>query len=95
MGAPGMGVDGVLWRADSEFLRAISAEGLGSMKRDVAPQGWRFAAKHAEGEWQLELTLASWATLAGSGRLAAAIWRGSAHERGGLKSVTPGWLEVG
>jgi hypothetical protein len=29
MGAPGMGVDGVLWRADSEHLRAISAEGLG------------------------------------------------------------------
>lgn len=95
MGAPGMGVDGVLWRADSENLRAISAEGLGSMKRDAAPQGWRFAAKYEQSHWQLELTLPGWTTLDGSARLAAAIWRGSAHERGGLKSVTAGWLEVG
>jgi DMSO reductase family type II enzyme heme b subunit len=94
MGAPGMGVDGVLWRADSEELRVISAEGLGSMKRDAAPPGWRFTARHEQGEWQLELTLPGWATLDGSGRIAAAIWRGSAQDRGGLKSVTPGWMEV-
>jgi complex iron-sulfur molybdoenzyme family reductase subunit gamma len=95
MGAPGMGVDGVLWRADSENLRLISAEGLGSMKRDDAPSAWRFAAQHEQGEWQLELTLPGWATLDGSGRIAAAVWRGSAQDRGGLKSVTPGWMEVG
>jgi complex iron-sulfur molybdoenzyme family reductase subunit gamma len=95
MGAPGMGVDGVLWRADSEKLRTIRAEGLGSMKRDDAPANWRFAAKYEQGFWQLELTLPGWATLDGSGRVAAAIWRGSAQDRGGLKSVTPGWLEVG
>ena len=94
MGAPGMGVDGVLWRADSEELRVISAEGLGSMKRDAAPPGWRFTARHEQGGWQLELTLPGWATLDGSGRIAAAIWRGSAQDRGGLKSVTPGWMEV-
>jgi DMSO reductase family type II enzyme heme b subunit len=94
MGAPGMGVDGVLWRADNEHLRAISAEGLGSMKRDDALPGWRFAAEHEKGEWQLELTLPGWATLDGSGRIAAAIWRGAAQDRGGLKSVTPGWVEV-
>ncbi|MCP4005796.1 MAG: hypothetical protein GY725_16520 [bacterium] len=95
MGAPGKGVDGVLWRADGQNLHAIRAEGLGSMKRDAAPEGWRFAAKHERGFWQLELTLPGWATLDGSGRLAAAIWRGSAQDRGGLKSVTPGWTEVG
>ena len=95
MGAPGMGVDGALWRADSERLRSISAEGLGSMKRDDAPESWRFAARHEGGIWQLELTLPGWATLDGSGRLGAAVWRGSAQQRGGLKSVTPGWLEVG
>lgn len=94
MGAPGMGVDGVLWRADNEHLRAISAEGLGSMKRDDAPPGWHFAARHEKSEWQLELTLPGWATLDGSGRIAAAIWRGAAQDRGGLKSVTPGWVEV-
>ncbi len=95
MGAAGMGVDGVLWRADSEALHAISAEGLGSMKRDAAPQAWRSSAKHEQGYWQLEFTLPGWATLDSSGRIAAAIWRGSAKDRGGLKSVTPGWVEVG
>ena len=95
MGAPGMGVDGVLWRADREDLYRINAEGLGSMKRDEAPASWRFAARHEQGIWQLELTLPGWATLDSSGRVAAAIWRGSAGDRGGLKSVTPGWLEVG
>ncbi len=95
MGAPGMGVDGVLWRADRESLYVIAAHGLGSMKRDHAPQGWRFSAGHEDGFWQLEFTLPGWATLDGSGRIAAAIWRGSAQDRGGLKSVTPGWLEVG
>ena len=95
MGAPGMGVDGVLWRADSEELRAISAEGLGSMKRDDAPPGWRFSAQHASGGWQLELTLPGWTTLDASSRVAIAVWRGAAQDRGGLKSVTPGWLEVG
>jgi DMSO reductase family type II enzyme heme b subunit len=94
MGAPGMGVAGVLWRADSERLRAIRAEGLGSMKREDAPKGWRFVARHEQGFWLLELTLPGWTTLDGSGRIAAAIWRGSARDRGGLKSVTPGWLEV-
>jgi len=95
MGAQGKGVDGVLWRADSERLHSIRAEGLGSMKRDEAPPGWRFAAIHEQGFWQVEFTLAAWDTLDHSGRIAAAIWRGSAQDRGGLKSVTGGWLEVG
>ena len=94
MGAPGLGVDGVLWRADREQLIAVAAEGLGTMKRSDPPAGWRFDAKHAGGVWQLELTLPGWATLDASGRIAAAVWRGSAQERGGLKSVSPGWLEV-
>ena len=92
MGAPGLGVDGVLWRADTERLIAVQAEGLGTMKRSEAPAGWRYDAKHAGGVWQLELTLIGWSTLDASGRVAAAVWRGSAQERGGLKSVSPGWL---
>jgi DMSO reductase family type II enzyme heme b subunit len=95
MGAPGMGVDGVLWRADSATLYRVSAEGLGSMKRDTPPARWRFDARHDQGHWQLELTLPGFATLDGSGRLAAAVWRGSARDRGGLKSVTQGFVEVG
>jgi DMSO reductase family type II enzyme heme b subunit len=94
MGAPGQGVAGVLWRADSERLHAIHAEGLGSMKRDHSPDGWRFSAKHDKGFWQLELDLRGWSALDQSGRVAAAIWRGSAQDRGGLKSVSAGWIEV-
>lgn len=95
MGAPGAGVDGVLWRADSERLLAIGAEGLGTMKRDAAPARWSFAARHEQGFWQLELHLPGWATLDESGRVAAAVWRGAAQDRGGLKSVTPDWMKVG
>ena len=95
MGAPGMGVDGVPWRSDSESLHSIRAEGLGSMKRDAAPSGWRFAAQHEQGFWRLEFTMPGWNTLDRSGRVAAAIWRGSSQDRGGLKSVTGDWLEVG
>jgi len=95
MGAPGMGVDGVLWRADSDRLRSIGAEGLGSMERHDAPEAWRFVAKHERGFWQLDLTLPGWTTLDDSSRVAAAIWRGSAQDRGGLKSVTAGWTRVG
>jgi DMSO reductase family type II enzyme heme b subunit len=95
MGAPGMGVDGVLWRADTENLLAVQAEGLGSMVRSEAPDDWQARASHEGGFWRLDLRLPGWFTLNASGRLAAAIWRGDAKERGGLKSVTPGWLEVG
>ncbi len=94
MGAPNKGVDGVLWRADGENLYTIQAEGLGSMKRGDAPQAWQFTAGHEEGFWQLELNLPGWSTLDSAGRLAVAVWRGSAQDRGGLKSVTPGWLDV-
>jgi hypothetical protein len=68
---------------------------LGTMKRDNAPESWRFTARHDQGFWQLDLTLTGWATLDGSQRVAAAIWRGASRDRGGLKSVTPGWMEVG
>ncbi len=94
MGAPGMGVDGLLWRADRDRLHRVRAEGLGTMTRGEAPQDWRFEASHERGFWRLDLTLPGWSTLDTAGRLGAAIWRGSAQERGGLKSVTPGWVEL-
>lgn len=95
MGAPAMGVSGVLWRADSETLHAIRAEGLGTMKRGEVPEGWRASASHDAGHWQLELSLPGFAALDATGQLAAAIWRGAAQERAGIKSVSPGWIEVG
>jgi len=86
---------GVLWRADTENLLAVQAEGLGSMVRSEAPDDWQARASHEDGFWRLDLRLPGWFTLNASGRVAAAIWRGAAKERAGLKSVTPGWLEVG
>lgn len=95
MGAPGLGVDGVLWRANAERLFAVQAEGLGTMKRSEAPAGWSSKATYSGGFWQLDLLLPGWATLDASSRVATAVWRGSAQDRGGLKSVSPDWLEVG
>jgi hypothetical protein len=46
------------------------------------------------GVWRVAFELATWPSLAEQRQLAAAIWRGAAAERGGLKSVTPGWIEV-
>ncbi|MFN8600050.1 MAG: hypothetical protein U0842_06235 [Candidatus Binatia bacterium] len=94
MGAPGLGVEGVLWRADTERLFAVHAEGVGTMRRSDAPAGWRYDARHAGGFWELDLTLPGWAALDGAGRFATAVWRGSAGDRGGLKSVSPDWLQA-
>jgi steroid C-25 hydroxylase gamma subunit len=94
MGAPGLGVDGVLWRADGDALLHVSAEGLGTVKREPAPKGWSATAAWSAGRWRVEFSLQSWESLAQQRQLAVAVWRGADAERGGLKSVTPGWIEV-
>lgn len=94
MGAPGLGVDGVLWRADGDALLRVSAEGLGTVKREPAPKSWTAAAAWSAGRWRVELELGNWESLARQRQLAVAVWRGADAERGGLKSVTPGWIEV-
>lgn len=94
MGAPGQAVEGLLWRADSQALRSVRAEGLGTLKRDDAPKGWSARGVWQQGIWRLDLTLRGWPALDASGQIAAAVWRGAGRERGGLKSVTPGWRPV-
>jgi DMSO reductase family type II enzyme heme b subunit len=94
MGAPGLGVDGVLWRADGEALLRVSAEGLGTVKRTPVPKGWTAAAAWSAGRWRVAFELENWESLARQRQLAVAVWRGADAERGGLKSVTPGWIEV-
>ncbi len=94
MGAPGKAVAGVLWRPDREELIGIRAEGLGTVERHKAPQGWRAKAEWTAGRWRLEFTLPGWSALDAQRQLAVAIWQGSESDRAGLKSVSPGWIEL-
>ena len=94
MGAPGKAVEGVLWRANESQLRRFRAEGLGSVRRSAAPAAWTVKAEWANGTWALHFDLPSGSPLDELGLLAFAIWRGAANDRGGLKSISPGWIEL-
>jgi len=94
MGAPGKAVEGALWRADRPELLGVRAEGLGTVERGAAPEGWKARAEWNAGRWRVELELAGWAVLDARQQLAIAVWQGAKGDRGGLKSVSPGWLEV-
>jgi DMSO reductase family type II enzyme heme b subunit len=94
MGAPGKAVEGVLWRADREDLIRTRAEGLGTMVRREAPEGWGAEASWEGGRWSLVFGLRAWPALDRSGQLAFAIWRGAAGDRAGLKSVSSGWIDA-
>jgi DMSO reductase family type II enzyme heme b subunit len=95
MGAPGKAVEGALWRADREELIGVRAEGLGTVERSAAPDAWKARAEWKAGRWSLELELEGWAVLDAQRQLAIAVWQGAEGDRAGLKSVSPGWLEIG
>ncbi len=94
MGEPGRGVEGALWRADGDTLYRVTAEGLGTVVRHPADEEWAVRADWKKGRWRVDFGLRAWAPLTRSRHLAVAIWRGAEAERGGLKSVTPGWIEI-
>lgn len=94
MGAPGKAVEGVLWRADREALYRMRAEGLGTMERADAPEGWGAEASWQSGQWSVVFGLRAWPALDQSQHLGFAIWRGAAGDRAGLKSVSPGWIDA-
>ena len=94
MGAPGKGVEGVLWRADRPSVYRITAEGLGSVERYDAPGNWTASADWSAGRWRVTFDLGNWEALTRRSLLGLAVWRGAARERGGLKSVSSDWLEV-
>lgn len=94
MGAPGMAVQGVLWRADRPQPYAIRAEGLGSVQRSEPPAGWKAEASYANGYWRLTFTIPQWAPLAAHRQFAVAVWQGAQGERAGLKAVSEGWLPL-
>lgn len=94
MGAPGMPVAGVLWRADKPEPYAIRAEGLGSVQRSAPPKNWKAEAVYGDGAWRVKFTLPQWAPLAAHKQFAVAIWQGAQSERAGLKSVSEGWIPL-
>lgn len=94
MGTPEMPLEGVLWRADQPVVLHVAAKGLGTVERGAAPAGWGAEGVYANGVWQVTFTLADFRALADTRQLAFAIWQGAQSERGGLKSVAPGWLAV-
>ncbi len=94
MGAPRMAVQGWLWRADKDAPLRVRAEGLGSMQRSAVPSGIRATSAWESGRWRVAFAVAEWPALAAHRRLALAIWRGAEQERAGLKSVSPGWVEL-
>jgi len=94
MGAENLPVVGALWRADREDLYRIDAEGLGSVRREAAPEGWRATSKYERGFWTVVFELDAWPSLRKQKMIALAVWRGDAQDRGGLKSVSQGWINV-
>jgi len=94
MGEPGKAVEGVLWKADRERPWRMRAEGLGTMQRAQAPDGWQVGGVHADGRWTVSFQIDEWSALAQFKKLAFVVWLGSQQDRGGLKSVSPGWLDI-
>lgn len=95
MGAPGQAIGGFLWRADRETLFSVRAEGLGTVQREEAKGIRRVTSEWHAGEWSLAFEVAGWKELDETRQLAIAVWRGSARQRAGLKSISPGWVQVG
>jgi DMSO reductase family type II enzyme heme b subunit len=94
MGAPGKAVEGALWRADRPGLLQFRAEGLGTVERDAPPAHWKVTAGWENGAWSVAFDLTPWPQLDQGAQLGFAIWRGTAADRGGLKSISPGWLAL-
>lgn len=95
MGDTGKAVEGILWRADKDKPWSVHAEGLGTMKRSEITEGWKTDAEWKAGYWTVTFSTNNWAALNQFKQLAVAVWQGAAKDRGGLKSVSPGWIAVG
>lgn len=94
MGAPRMAVHGWLWRPDKPTPLQVRAEGLGTLQRSAAPTNTYATSEWERGRWRVVVTMPEWPALAAQRRIALAIWRGAEQERAGLKSVSPGWVEL-
>jgi len=71
-----------------------AAEGLGTVRREEARSIRRLSSEWKGAEWSLRFEVAGWKALDETHQLAVAVWRGASRERAGLKSISPGWIEV-
>lgn len=94
MGQPEHGVEIAYWRADDDQLRMVQAQGLGSSVRKPAPSDWKAISSWSNGVFGLSVTSSNWAALTRMRKFAIAIWRGEAADRGGLKSISPEWIDL-
>jgi hypothetical protein len=44
------------------------------------------------GVWSVTFELDAWSALTAHKQIALAVWRGDVQDRGGLKSVSEGWI---
>ena len=94
MGEPGKAVEGILWKADRERPWHMRAEGLGTMQRNPAPADWQVGGAWDNGHWLITFALHEWLLLSQQEQIAFAIWHGADQDRAGLKSISPGWLNI-
>ena len=94
MGAPGKAVEGFLWRADRETMLSVHAAGLGTVQRSEATAVRQHSSEWQAAHWSLSFEVGGWKALDESNQLAIAVWRGAEGERAGLKSISPGWIDV-
>ena len=87
-------VEGALWRPDQKRLIQIHAQGLGSVQRQASPEGWEVISIWNNDLWNVKFSFSNWLALESHRQLAIAIWQGAAQDRGGLKSISPGWLPL-
>ncbi len=92
MGEKGKPVEGLIWQADKDKPLGIQAEGMGTMQRSEAKEGWSVKSDWSDGYWTVTFQANSWAALKQHQQIALAIWHGSSQDRGGLKSVSQGWI---
>ena len=94
MGSETAGVDGWFWKADREKGIRFQARGLGTVERSDPPADVQVTGLWQAGRWGVKFQLPAWDSLSLHGRIGFAIWQGAASERAGLKSVSPGWIEL-
>ena len=94
MGSENAGVDGWFWKAHREQGIRFQARGLGTVEANDLPAHAQLTGLWQAGRWGVKFELPAWDSLALHRRIGFAVWQGAASERAGLKSVSPGWIEL-
>ena len=94
MGSKAAGVDGWFWKADEKQGIRFQARGLGTVERSDLPADAQVTGLWQDGRWGVKFELPVWRSLDLHRKVGFAVWQGAASERAGLKSVSPGWIEL-